>query len=134
MFRGYFIAALCPLMLTLGCTTTMNEQLSPASGLAKLRPNPDRINLTAASEGTLRMENGCFKLELREGHSLSIVWPENAALMGEGRGVQVGNAQFKAGDHIRLGGSAAEKVPSTEVEMIGTFNCEGPYFIASSVR
>lgn len=134
MSRLYFAGALCALALTSGCATTMSDEAPAIGGLARLKANPDRISLTAASEGTLQVEQGCFKLRLRDGRLLSIIWPEGASLMQDGRGVQVDSTSFKAGDRVRLGGSAAERIPSTEVETIGVFDCGGPYFIASSVK
>lgn len=127
-------------MLLAGCVHTSNEQ-EEALPLVRFPPPPENaevVHLTAAAEGTLVYEQGCFKLRRRGQPLHTIIWHSHFSLLSQdGKpGVLDENSRESAfaGDDIRIGGGVIESVGSNVENYALAIECGAPYTSANTLR
>lgn len=100
--------------------------------------NAEVVHLTAAAEGGLVYEQGCFKLRMRGQPLQTIIWHSHFSLISQyGKpGVldeNSGESAF-AGDDIRIGGGVVESVGSNVENYALATKCGAPYTSANTLR
>lgn len=136
-----------PLCLLAGCAQNSGPSGPPVPNnplilethgtrFARLNPGPNAVTFAAFSDGKLTLEEGCFRLVMKQ-TSLAIIWPETAVLVRNRKGLRLEDhaARWSAsiGDRIRLGGRAAEDISAVDLNNNAVRDCVGPYFVASNV-
>jgi hypothetical protein len=125
------------LVVVEGGSTAQDKDLlltPPVPGIAFPRQKPVegfRICMEAALVGTLRLEEGCLRVQSLDGRSLTPIWPPEFTLRVEGDRVLVidgeGQVAAQAGEEVYMGGGdgSADEWVLQQIPLA----CRGEYFI-----
>ena len=122
------------------CAHKGSEQTEAPLLLRFLPPPEDAevVYLTAAAEGRLIYEDGCFKLRTRGQPPQTVIWHSHFSLLSQdGKpGVLDENSRESAfaGDDIRIGGGVVESVGSNVENYALAMKCGAPYTSANTLR
>lgn len=123
-----------------GCVHT-NTGEAEALSLVRFPPPPENaevVHLTAAAEGRLVYEQGCFKLRMRGQPLQTIIWHSHFSLLSQNGKTSVvdensGESAF-IGDYIRIGGGVVDSVGSNVENYARARKCGAPYTSANTLR
>ena len=122
------------------CAHKGSEQTEAPLLLRFLPPPEDAevVYLTAAAEGRLIYEDGCFKLRTRGQPPQTVIWHSHfSGINRNGKpGIVDENTGISAiaGDYVRIGGGVVDSIGDNVEDRALAQGCGGPYTSANTLR